>query len=181
MKTVLIYTRVSTTDQKEFGHSLKQQEESLRRFCANREMKIIKHFQDDYSGKDFERPDFSKLLEFLSKNKHKIDFLLVTKWDRFSRDLLEALIMSRDLEKWGVEVNAIEQWINKKEAGSDFLRIINLAFAEMERKAIKKRTALGMRQAKKDGCWVSNAPFGYTNTKIGGKPSLIRNEKANVE
>ena len=64
MKTV-IYTRVSTDEQRRQGFSLQEQERSLRSFAERMGMEIIGHYQDDYSAKDFNRPQFKKFLRFL--------------------------------------------------------------------------------------------------------------------
>ena len=57
MKNVIIYTRVSTDDQAKVGYSLAHQKCVLERYCKLRKLHILKHYQDDYSAKDFERPE----------------------------------------------------------------------------------------------------------------------------
>ena len=44
-----------------------------------------------------------------------IDLLLVTSWDRFSRNITDSLVMLRRLEKLGIQVQAIEQPIEENE------------------------------------------------------------------
>ena len=56
-KRAILYRRVSTTDQKEFGNSLNAQQGSLRDFCEKNSMNIVKEFQEDYSAKNFNRPE----------------------------------------------------------------------------------------------------------------------------
>ena len=53
---VIIYTRVSTEDQKENGFSLQDQERRIRKYCDEKGFDIIAHYQDDASAKDFNRP-----------------------------------------------------------------------------------------------------------------------------
>ena len=91
-KTAVLYRRVSTTEQKDYGTSLSNQSEQLRNFCNRHNIEVIKDFKEDHSAKDFNRPIFGKLLEFVTKNKQHIDYLLIYKWDRFSRNALEAPI-----------------------------------------------------------------------------------------
>ena len=71
-KSAILYRRVSTTEQKLYGNSLNAQESSLREFCNKNSMIIVKEFQEDYSAKNFERPEFIRLMEFAKKNKSKI-------------------------------------------------------------------------------------------------------------
>ena len=109
-KNAILYRRVSTTDQKLFGNSLNAQQSSLRDFCTKNSMTIVKEFQEDYSAKNFNRPEWKKLNDFTKKNKSKIDYLLVVDWDRFSRDTYEALKVIDDFKKLDIEVNCIEKW-----------------------------------------------------------------------
>lgn len=69
MQTAIIYTRVSTEEQNEKGYSLADQEDKLRRFCQNKGIEIIQHFQDAHSAKTFDRPEFKNLLSFIKKIK----------------------------------------------------------------------------------------------------------------
>ena len=91
-KRAILYRRVSTTDQKIHGYSLGSQKDSLRNFCSLNSIEIDKEFEEDFSAKSFNRPVFRQLLDYAVKNKNKIDYLLVTKWDRFSRDGSDALV-----------------------------------------------------------------------------------------
>jgi DNA invertase Pin-like site-specific DNA recombinase len=50
---VVIYTRVSTEDQKENGFSLQDQERRLIKYCSENNFEVIAHYQDDYSAKNF--------------------------------------------------------------------------------------------------------------------------------
>ena len=65
MNEVVIYTRVSTEDQKDNGFSLQAQELSLRKHCEREGKIILQHYQDDYSGKNFERPSFQRFISDL--------------------------------------------------------------------------------------------------------------------
>jgi predicted site-specific integrase-resolvase len=55
----IIYTRVSTDDQKENGFSLQDQEARLRKYCQQNDIEILDHYQDDHSAKNFNRPAFT--------------------------------------------------------------------------------------------------------------------------
>ena len=71
-KSALLYRRVSTTNQKQFGNSLNAQRDSLRDFCDNNSMNIAKEFQEDYSAKNFNRPEWQNLYTFAKKTKIKL-------------------------------------------------------------------------------------------------------------
>ena len=97
-KNAILYRRVSTSNQKEFGNSLNAQQSSLRDFCSKHSVNIVKEFQEDYSAKNFNRPEWKKLNDFAKKNKRDIDYLLVVDWDRFSRNVFEALGVINDFK-----------------------------------------------------------------------------------
>lgn len=52
----IIYSRVSTEDQKKNGHSLPFQEAQLIRYCNAKKYNIVGQYQEDYTAKHFERP-----------------------------------------------------------------------------------------------------------------------------
>ena len=105
----ILYIRVSTDEQAEKGYSLKHQEERLRQYCQHQQIEVVAVYKEDHSAKTFERPEFTKLLAFLKKNKGCADLLLFLKWDRFSRNAGDAYAMINQLNKLGVEPQGIEQ------------------------------------------------------------------------
>ena len=178
MKKAVIMCRVSSDEQAK-GYSLDVQFESLTRHCAREGVEIIKHYKEDHSAKNFSRPEFKKFLEYAKSNKGKIDMLLITSWDRFSRNLTDSLIMLRKLKAMGIEVHAIEQPIDMSIPENKAMLAIFLALPEIdnERRSIKIRG--GVRGALKSGRWSRVAPIGYMNTRDSeNKPIIIPGEKA---
>ena len=76
-KRAVLYRRVSTTDQKDYGNSLTTQQNNLSGFCNRQMIEVVKDFEEDYSAKDFNRPAFSKLMSYVSANKKQIDLVLI--------------------------------------------------------------------------------------------------------
>ena len=129
-KNAILYRRVSTTDQKVFGNSLNAQQSSLKDFCNKNSINIIKEFQEDYSAKNFNRPEWKKLNLFAKKNKNNIDYMLVVDWDRFSRNTYEALGVINDFKKLDIEVNCIEKWINYNDPTQKIMQLMYLGMPE---------------------------------------------------
>lgn len=180
MKNAIIYTRVSTDDQAKYGYSLNSQKELLIKYCQVNNINIVAHYQDDYSAKTFNRPEFNKLLEFAKSNKNLIDTLLVVRWDRFSRNVTDALNMIRVFDKIGIEIKTVEQSLDIRNCPDDKLMLsIYLTIPEVENDRRAKNTRQGMIKAMKEGRWISNAPLGYKNIRDAeDKPLLLPNEKA---
>jgi site-specific DNA recombinase len=100
---VVLYLRVSTEEQAERGHSLKQQEEALVSYCNKMGYCILKIYSEDHSAKNFNRPEWTLLKAFVKANKKDIDKVLFTKWDRFSRNIEQAYVVLSELRRSGVD------------------------------------------------------------------------------
>jgi site-specific DNA recombinase len=177
---VITYGRVSTEEQKENGFSLNHQKEMLKRYCDIKEYKILKHYVEDYSAKTFNRPEWKILRDYVKKNKNSIDMLLVTKWDRFARDSEGATAVIREFSKMGIIINAIEQPLDMTIPENKLILAMYLVIPEIENDKIAQRTKDGMRRAKKEGCFMGKAPFGYSNAKIMEKTSIAPNSDSKI-
>ena len=160
-KRALLYRRVSTTDQKDFGNSLSEQKHRLREFCDQNSIFIDKEFEEDYSAKDFNRPEFARLLQYATKNPKRVDYLFIHKWDRFSRNALEALQIIRVFKAMNIEVNSVDQWINHEDANQFVMLLLHLGMPEVENKIRSERVIDGSRRALKEGRWINRQPKGY--------------------
>jgi site-specific DNA recombinase len=179
MKNVIIYTRVSTDEQADNGYSLPAQERILKEFCNIKGCNIVSHFKEDFSAKTFNRPEWKKLKEFVKLNKKNVDSVLCHKWDRFSRNMENALAEMRELRKYGIEVNTVEQPLDLSHPDSKLLLAIYLTVPEIENDKNSIRTTEGSRQARLEGCWTGTAPFGYKNVRDhDGRSTLQANDKA---
>ncbi len=180
MKRAAIMCRVSSDEQAK-GYSLDIQYEQLVNYCNRNNIEIVKEYREDHSAKNFNRPEYQKFLNHLKKNKNSIDLLLVTSWDRFSRNLTDSLIMMRTLEKYGVEVQAIEQPIDMRIPENKAMLAIFLAIPEIDndRRSIKIRG--GIRAALKSGRWSRMAPLGYKNSRDDrNRPIVVLGQNANL-
>ena len=181
MTNAIIYTRVSTDDQADRGFSLPYQKEVLERYCNLKNLNIIKHFQDDYSAKTFDRPEWTKLMSYCKANRKNVDQILFTKWDRFSRNAGEAYQVIDSLRRLGIKVNSIEQPLDFDQPDNKIMLAIYLAVPEVENDKISIRVTEGSRRANKEGCWTSTAPIGYKNQRTeDGKASLTPSDKAEL-
>jgi DNA invertase Pin-like site-specific DNA recombinase len=147
MEEVVIYTRVSTDEQADKGYSLRDQTARLKNCCALYDLTVVGHFQDDFSAKTFERPEFIKLLNFI-KDRKAVRKILFLKWDRFSRNLNDAMNMLVKLRKMNVEANAIEQIIDFSIPEQKMMLAIYLTAPEIENTRRAMNTTQGMRRAK---------------------------------
>ena len=163
---VIIYTRVSTEDQKENGFSLQDQERRLKAHCEKNGKKIIAHYQDNYSGKNFNRPEFQKMLAALRDKNLKASQFLCVRMDRFSRDLINTLDMIQTLKTLKVDVSFLENDFDLSIPENKIPYVLNMVLPQVENERRGLNTKNGLRQAKREGKWVARAPKGYSNDKI---------------
>lgn len=178
MKNAVIMCRVSSDEQAK-GYSLDVQFEQLTKYCDRNNISIIKHYREDHSAKNFNRPEFQHFLQYIKKNKGEVNLLLITSWDRFSRNLTDSLVMLRTLNNYGVQVQAIEQPIDMSIPENKAMLAIFLAIPEIDndRRSIKIRG--GIRASLKAGRWCRHAPIGYKNSRDQqNKPIIILGDKA---
>jgi site-specific DNA recombinase len=180
MSNAIIYTRVSTDEQAHKGFSLPHQKSVLELYCQHKGINILRHFKEDFSAKNFDRPAFNELVSYIKVNRKSIDALLFTRWDRFSRNQEEAYRVIREFKNMGIEVNAIEQPLDLSQPDSKVMLAVYLVIPEVENDKNSIRTKEGLRRAMKEGCFVGLAPYGYLNYRNSeGKATLaIREEIA---
>lgn len=137
---------------------------------------------EDHSAKTFNRPKWKTLLLSLKKHKNKTDLVLFTKWDRFSRNAGDAYQMISLLRKLGVEPQAIEQPLDLSIPENKMMLAFYLAAPEVENDRRALNVFHGMRRAKKEGRYVSQAPIGYANRskEDGSKYIAIKEPEASV-
>jgi site-specific DNA recombinase len=163
MKIADLYIRVSTDEQADKGYSQRSQEEFLRKYCDINKIAIRNVIFEDHSAKTFNRPEWSKYLLEIKKNKCKTDLVLFLKWDRFSRNAGDAYQMINLLRKLGVEPQAIEQPLDLSVPENKMMLAFYLAAPEVENDRRALNVIHGMRRARKEGRYMGRAPIGYTN------------------
>src|SRR6202046_5192964 len=163
MNTVALYIRVSTDEQADKGYSQRNQEEVLKKYCSINQIEVRKVLFEDHSAKTFNRPQWSGLLMDLKKNRNRVDLVLFTKWDRFSRNAGDAYQMINLLRKVGVEPQAIEQPLDLSIPENKMMLAFYLAAPEVENDRRALNVIHGMRRARKEGRYMGLAPIGYQN------------------
>lgn len=179
--TALGYTRISIADQSVY--SLSGQEQRIRDYCQSNNIKLLAVYKDQgESSYTFDRPDFKALEEFIKKNSG-ITHLIVADYDRFSRNLAEALLKIRELQtKYKISVLSVSDPIGAdiSDPSAFMLTAFKLLLAENELHGIRKRTKAGIKQATLQGRFANKAPYGYVNSKDDeGKSVIIPSEYAN--
>jgi DNA invertase Pin-like site-specific DNA recombinase len=146
MKNVIIYSRVARPDNA--NEKLAEQTQLLTKYCKNRELNIVQEYSEVASGSSFDRKEFTKLLGFIKSNKGQIDTLLITNWDRFTRNTSDALFMLKHLKGYGVNVNSIQQPLDLSIPSNKAMLAFYLCLPEFEKNKLSLRTKEGIKRAK---------------------------------
>lgn len=160
-QNVRIYYRVSHMDQVTSGLSMENQLELLRKYSNDNNYKIAGEYCDEgISGGSIEK---RKGLQKLISDSRNGDMILFTKLDRFSRNLLDANIIVKELDKKGVSIKAIlEDDIDTSTADGRFIFNLKLSLAQREREVVSERIKVVFAFKKLRGEMLNgSAPFGY--------------------
>ena len=166
MRDVVIYSRVSTEDQKENGFSLQDQERRLREYCGRTQRNILRHYQDDCSGKNFNRPEFQRFLQDVKTKEIRVNEFICVRADRFSRNVHATLLMRETLKSAKIDVVFLENNIDLGIPENLIADLINLALPQVENERRGLNTKQGLRQAMREGRCISRAPKGYYNDRL---------------
>ena len=139
---LVFYCRVSSKDQN-----------LARQLARAKEVHADKVFSDKISGKNLDRPEFSKMMKYLREG----DVLEVVSLDRLSRNYKDLKDLVSKLRDMGVKLIAddLPQLNSDNELINNFMMdlLINMMgfVAQNEREKIRERQAQGIALAKKMG------------------------------
>lgn len=164
-----LYLRVSTDEQARHGLSLDTQMTELKQYCELNNYTIVKTYADEgiSGGSIKKRKAFTSMINDAKPG----EIILFTKLDRFSRNLLDALLTIKTLQEKNVSVKAIQQDIDTTTTQGKTMLQMMLVIAENEREMTSDRINSVFADRFKKGYSVSGkVPLGYK--KIDGKYTI---------
>lgn len=148
MQTATIYCRVSTDNQEAEGTSLQTQLEACLKYCQEKGYEVTHRFIEIFSGLSLERPKLNELRERV--RNEQIDIVVVFCLDRLSRDPTHGVILTQELEKHGVKLEAVIEDVDNSELGKLISYIRGFA-SKLEAEKIRERTMRGKQAHLKEG------------------------------
>lgn len=172
---VALVPRVSTDEQVRKGDSLDAQEDALVKFATENNMKIVGIYRDEgHSARKpvLKRPVMLQLLEDVRQGK--VDRILVTKLDRWFRNIEQYYAVQRILDKYNVAWQAILESYETATADGRFKVNIMLSVAENESDRTSERIkfVFDAKLANKE-CFFK-LPLGYTTQEIDGVKRAVK-------
>ena len=177
-----IYTRVSTPEQAEGSFtSLDNQREMAQAYIRSQGWTALDEPYCDrgFSGGTMERPALARLLR--DAQQGRMDCIVVTKIDRFSRSLLDFARIVDILDRHGVTfVSVTQQFDTSTSMGKLTLNVL-LSFAQFEREMIAERTREKVVAARRKGKYTGGPPpLGYDTAPEGGRLIVSSDEAVRV-
>ena len=140
----VFYARVSTQEQNE-----------ARQIEAAKQNECEKVFLDKASGKNAERKELKKMLEFVRQG----DVVIVSEISRLARNTADLLNIVEALNQKGVEFVSLKEAIDTQTPQGRFMLTVFGACAELERGYNRQRQAEGIAEAKKAGVYKGRKPM----------------------
>jgi DNA invertase Pin-like site-specific DNA recombinase len=181
---VISYCRISSDEQS--NHSIPYQEESIRKYSEFRGYKVIRTYIEDYSAKNFERPEWKKLMTFLQSQRTELGSdksqwvkkIVFLRYDRFSRSFEKSLGVIGQLGRLGVEIEMVESNIEMNSPESLLTRNIMLTLPEIENIKIGLRSREGSWKCRMSGGWTGKSLRGYDNVRVNNVSTMDFNKES---
>ncbi|MCL1883806.1 MAG: recombinase family protein [Defluviitaleaceae bacterium] len=190
MINVVSYRRVSTEKQVIEGEGLDIQLDRIKAFCKQNGYNLILDENTDFvdegiSGakETVDRPGIMNLLAYCKE--HSIQYVVIDKVDRLSRELFQQLFIEKQLLVYGTEIifSAQETLNSTSETDKAMITLMRQmmgAFAEFERTLINQRLTDGKnKKAHKGDKPAGRQPFGYSYAN-DRKATVINEAEAKI-
>lgn len=159
---VAAYTRVSSNSEEQL-HSIQSQTDYYKSKIMSMNDVIFAgvYIDEGMTGTRMDkREGFQKMM--IDCKNNKIDRILTKSISRFARNILETLVVLRELKGMGVSVYFEQENIDTAGNGSEVILSIYSALAEMESKNISMNQRWGFRKRAREGIYnQSRLPYGY--------------------
>lgn len=142
MKRAAIYTRVSR-DEQATNYSLPTQERECRDYATRHSLTVVAVLRDDETGATLERAGLAELRDLVRRKQ--IDAVIAHSTDRLHRDMVNQLLIRRELQAAGVAIHYVRRGELHDTPEARFTDNIEASVAEYERERIRERTMRGTR------------------------------------
>ena len=176
---VAAYTRVSSNSEEQL-HSIQSQTDYYKSKIMSMNDVIFAgvYIDEGLTGTRMDKRDGFQTMMIDCKN-NKIDRILTKSISRFARNILETLVVLRELKGMGVSVYFEQENIDTAGNGSEVILSIYSALAEMESRNISMNQRWGFRKRAKQGIYnQSKLPYGYKRNRE--KEIVIDEGKAKI-
>ena len=165
-KTALGYLRIS--DKKQIaGESPENQRRFIQKYADDNGMTISEWFYDEAkSGKNTDRDELQSMLRLATKKKGLINYIIVYKMSRASRNLSTYMItIEAALERTGINIRSATETFDESPMGK-FVKHLHVMTAELENDTKRENVIDVMSGIAAQGYWQHTPPRGYDICRI---------------
>ena len=177
-----LYERLSQEDKLEGeSNSIANQKKILERYCREHGITAYRHYDEDdgYSGTNFNRPGFQRMLADIKAGK--IKRVIVKDMSRFGRDYLQVGFYTDMLfPDFGVHFVAVNDGVDSTRGENEFTAIRNVFNEMYARDTSKKIRATWQSKGKSGEHLTTIPPYGYMKDPDNKKKWIIDEEAAAV-
>ena len=162
----VIYTRVSSKEQAENNNSLDTQKKFCNEYALKSNLTVLSYFGGTYeSAQTDERKEFERMIRFVKNQREKVSKIIVYSLDRFSRSGGNAIYISSELLKLGIQIFAVTQPIDTTTNAGVLQQDIHFVFSKFDNDQRREKCVTGMREKLLRGEWMGACPIGYKYEK----------------
>ena len=177
-----LYCRLSSDDAYlgESG-SIQTQRALLTQYCKENNIAVYDTYADDgFSGTNFNRPDFQRMLTDLES--HKANLVIVKDLSRFGREYAQmGMYIENDFEDWNIRFISIGENIDTLNGTDGILMPITNVINSHYAKEFSRKTRQAHRALAKEGKFIgSRAPYGYMKDPKDRHHLIVDDEAAAV-
>lgn len=181
-KITALYCRISLDDGSDNeSMSISNQKRILEKYCREHGYTAIRHYDEDdgYSGTNFNRPGFQRMLADIKAGK--IKRVVVKDMSRFGRNYLQVGMYTEMLfPEYGVHFIAVNDGVDSVRGDSEFTAIRNV-FNEMYAKDTSKKIRATWQSKGRSGEHLTTIPpYGYKKDPENKKRWIVDEEAAAV-
>lgn len=167
MKKAVIYTRVSTEEQKNEGKSLEAQKDACLKWARENNCEVVGVFED--GGKSGTKTTGRDGLDdmIIRCQENDIDHALIIDTDRIAREEYDHFYIKRELRKHKTQLVAVNQpMIDESPEGrlvDGLLATVNAFYSRL----LGRKVRLSLMKKCQIGDWPGWSPIGYININRG--------------
>ena len=166
VKKIAIYSRKSKFTGK--GESIENQIEMCKNYIAVHypEAAEITVYEDEgYSGKNINRPEFTKLMNDCKAKK--VDLIVCYRLDRILRNIVDFAKLVEELNALNISFESIKEKFDASSSMGRAMMYISSVFSQLERETIAERIRDNMHELAKFGRWLGgHTPTGYKSEPV---------------
>lgn len=179
-----LYIRLSREDDDKTleSESITNQKSLLLQYVKENNLRVYDIYIDDgYSGTNFDRPDFNRLLNDIELGK--INMVITKDMSRLGRDYIgTGNLMEKYFPEHNVRYIAVTDNIDTfLDSSNNDIAPFKAIMNDMYAKDISKKIKSSLKAKMKEGKWVGGrTPFGYDQDKDNKNHIVINTEQASV-